>query len=75
MGRAPNRSGIYRLTTRVVTYLMLALFAFLLVCLTAPVFSSFQVIELLISTIKPWFWRLAIITLCLMATSAVAESI
>ncbi|ASC71784.1 hypothetical protein XM38_027380 [Halomicronema hongdechloris C2206] len=75
MGRAPNRSGIYRLTTRVVKYLMLALFAFLLVCLTAPIFSDFQVIGTLVSTISPWFWRLAIVTICLMATSAVAEAL
>ena len=62
-------------TTKVIKYLLLAFFSFAMVCLVTPIFSNFQTIEILFSLVGEWFWRLAIITLCLMGSSVVVESI
>jgi hypothetical protein len=70
-----HRSWIFLFTSRVVKYLLLALFGFAVVCLVTPIFGSFQVLEVLVEVVLQWFWRLAIVVLCLMAASAVVESL
>lgn len=69
------RSRIFVFTRWAVKYLLLALFGFCIVCLATPVFGSFDLLAALFESVLPWFWRLAIAVLCLMATSVVVESI
>lgn len=70
-----GRSRIFIFTSWAVKYLLLALFGFFLVCLATPVFGSFHLLEPLVESVLPWFWRLAIAALCLIATSVVVESL
>ena len=75
MRRIHHRTWLFIFTTKVIKFLLLALFSFALVCLVTPVFGGFQTIEILFDMVGVWFWRLAIITLCLMGSSVVVESL
>ena len=70
-----NRTWLFRFTTKVIKYLLIAFFSFAMVCLMTPIFSGFQTIELLFNLVGQWFWRLGIVALCLMGSSVVAESL
>ena len=75
MRRMRQRTWLFIFTTKVIKFLLLALFSFALICLVTPIFSSFQTIEILFDMVGVWFWRLAIVTLCLMGSSVVVESL
>ena len=75
MRRLRNRTWLFVFTTKVIKYLLLALFSFSMVCLMTPIFSGFETIEFLFNMVGQWFWRLGIIALCLMGSSVVVESL
>ncbi|MBD0267143.1 MAG: hypothetical protein ICV77_02505 [Cyanobacteria bacterium Co-bin8] len=75
MTPSKRRSWIFLFTSRVIKYLLLALFGFGMVCLITPIFGNFQILETLVEVVLQGFWRLAIVVLCLMAASAVVESL
>ncbi len=75
MRRLRNRTWLFIFTTKVIKFLLLALFSFVVVCLMTPIFSGFQTIEILFNMVGQWFWRLGVIAFCLMGSSVVVESL
>ena len=75
MRKIHHRTWLFIFTTKVIKYLLLALFSFAMVCLVTPIFSGFQTVEILFNLVGQWFRRLGIIALCLMGSSVVVESL
>jgi hypothetical protein len=67
-------SWLLRFTSRVLKYFLLSLFGLGIVYLLSEVLGAFSLVTILVRFLEQWLVRVAVIVVCLLATTVVCES-
>ncbi len=73
--KTEDYSFLLRLAFKLLKYLFLVLFGFAIACILSESFGPFPVVEMLWSSLRQWFWRLAVFVFCFIATAVLVESL
>lgn len=74
--KSPHQySWLLRFASKVLKYFLLGLFGVGITCLLSAVLGAFSVIKILMSFLEQWLVRIAVVVVCLLATTVVCESI
>ncbi|NET32064.1 MAG: hypothetical protein F6K19_08680 [Cyanothece sp. SIO1E1] len=75
MKQMENEGWLVRLSAKAIRYFLLSLFGFGVACLLSGILGMGALAHLILKVLEQWIWRAVIMIACLVATTAVAESI
>ncbi|BAZ71261.1 hypothetical protein NIES4106_60580 (plasmid) [Fischerella sp. NIES-4106] len=68
-------SPLFKLTAKFLKYFLLAIFAFVITCILSMSFGALDIVAVLLLFVGNWFYKLAVILLCLMTVTVILESL
>lgn len=67
-------SPLFKLSCQFLKYFLFSFAGFAIACILSAVFSSLETASALWLSLNPWFFKSAVVVVCLLATTAIYES-